>query len=194
MAATALLGCRFAVGLLFMLAAIGKARSAANFIATLRALGVPGGLTAATAAAIVAAEGFVGTAFLLSALVRVATLVCLGLLTLFAAVSVVAIKSARSIPCGCFGGPTDILGPLTLARSITLAVPAIVFGSSESLAQTHDPELLVLGLITAAGGLLIARWIFAASQIRSLVASRKALERDVPRTTRPFAPVASESP
>jgi hypothetical protein len=158
------IGCRAAVGLVFLLALAGKLAGAGAFAEFARSVremrAAPPALVPVVARATVLAEGL--TVLLLAIGLRITILLGLGLAVLLtAAFSHAVLRTVRSgnrTPCRCFGRSSSPLGPRHLVRNgllLGVAVAGLVAsaaGGSAGLAGALVAVLagLFLGLVIAA--------------------------------------------
>ena len=171
---------RNAAGVVFLLAALGKARDIPVFEDTLHALAVPARFRLVAAWALVATESGIGLAILSGRNAALASLLATCVLGLFAAVSIWAERSSQEIPCNCFGRSPTRLGMPTLARALLFELAILAFYAT-SLSGTSYPwwptdiSELVPSVGVAIGLVILGRWILEAPTLASLMRARNGL-------------------
>jgi len=186
-------------GAVLLWAAASKLRLRRDLPDLLGAYGVPRGLRAPAAAALIAAETVVGAALLFRLAPEQASLAALALGALFVAAPLSALlRGVRRIRCGCFGAaerPTV----LVLARGAGFAALAALAAWGEGLelgAPGRDALMLVaLGVLAAAVLVLAALVLALYRQVGVLtlrLGPRAALEvpEEGPAVGRPAPPLA----
>ncbi|MFI6595591.1 MauE/DoxX family redox-associated membrane protein [Nonomuraea sp. NPDC050536] len=154
------LACRVAIGIVFLVAVLGKLRGRsafAGFRASVRGL-VPVGPRASTAlsGAIVLAEGCVAVLLAIPGTVRAGMLLAGTVLVGFCAGIVRAMRSGTTTPCRCFGVTGTPLGGRHLIRNAGLL--ALV---AAGLAPGHlSPQPAGVALSVLAGAVLAVLVIF----------------------------------
>lgn len=183
MAEHAALAARLLLAALFLVAAVGKARSFAVFQVPLRGLGVPAGLTRAGTAGLIAWEAALAV-LLAGGLVKPVAVAAAGLLLgIFAAVSVYAAARRLHLECNCFGRSTSELGAVTAARAALMGGALALYAVAPNPGLPSDPAALVrdaaVVLALALAMLVLASWGLAMPALLRLIAGRRASQRDV---------------
>lgn len=160
---------RMLLGIVFLVSALGKAREVDRFTDTVqRVLRIVGArarhpVARGAALAVVAAEASAAILMLTGRAPSLAGFVVLGLLALFAAVSVVALVARANIDCNCFGPSGGRLGARTLARTLLLAAVAVAYVFTASRGHNGWPAASLaswVALATATGGFaLVIHWV-----------------------------------
>lgn len=160
------------LGVVFAVAAVGKAAIPRAALGMLRGLGLPAALARAGLAVLVAAEALCGAALLLRPGGPAGRLLALALVASFAGASTFVVARGRDVPCACFGRPGPRLGRRTLGRAALLAAAlalAATLPSGERLAAADHAYSSAF----AAAALLLYRWADAFPTIARLLALRK---------------------
>jgi uncharacterized membrane protein YphA (DoxX/SURF4 family) len=178
---------RVIVGLVFLVAAVAKARSIDPFVRSIRECaalaGVRTGRTAARglAAAIVVLELSLAVLLLTGALPLPASVGGLGLVGLFVFVSVLALVRRREVECNCFGPSATTLGRETLFRATLLAIPLGLYAVAGRSLWPHGHVDWISSLALVTGGGLLLYWAIRTTSLTSLVRERRRWESRKPR-------------
>jgi hypothetical protein len=105
-----------------------------------------------------------------------AALMAVGLLGVFAIISLAVHLSKRTVLCNCFGAADSTLGLSTIARSALLMVPAVAYAFLPTFdkatgAGSLETSILV-GSVTA-GFILVGQWILALPRLAMLLVGRR---------------------
>lgn len=168
---------RSAVAVVFLLAAAGKARNIGVFEKTLSELSVPSSLQALAAWTLVGIEIAIGLAILSNSNAALVGIIATCLVALFVAVSVWAQRTAKEIPCACFGRSQTRLGKPTLARLILLEIAILAYCATAFFAGPHtwwprDVVALVPSVAAATALVILGRWALAAPTLIGLRRAR----------------------
>lgn len=175
------------VGLVFLVAAVAKARSLDPFARSIREVaalaGVRTGRTAGRilGAAVVVLELVLAALLLTGAVPLPASLGGLGLLGLFASVSVLALVRSREIECNCFGPSGTRLGEETLLRAALLALPLGLYAAAGRSSRPDGHVDWISSLALVVGGGLLLCWAIRTPSLVDLVRERRRWESRVPR-------------
>jgi len=179
----AALAVRLLLAALFLAAAVGKARSFAEFQVPLRGLGVPAGLTRAGTAGLIVWETALAVLLAGGWLEPVAVAAAGLLVVVFAAISVHAAARRLHVACNCFGRSASELGAATAVRAVLMGGALALYAAAPRLTLPTDPAALVreaaLVLALALGMLVLASWGVVLPALLRLLASRRASRRDV---------------
>lgn len=149
-----LLVVRVVVGVVFLVALVGKLRDPASFRSALRGFRVvPRHLERPTAFVVLATEAAVVLLLLVRASAPVGLALAAVLLTGFAAGMARVVARGDRVPCGCFGRSAAPIGRAHIARNALLATASAagaVAGLAPPAAPLHGPVLLVLPLFALA--------------------------------------------
>ena len=172
------LALRFAVAAVLGLAALAKARSFGEFRRTVAAL-VPRGATP-IAAAVVATEATLAVLLAAGVFAPAVAAVSLALFLGFSALSLWAVRSGVQLHCNCFGSGDRELGKESLATSALLASATLgylflLLNNEPSLALSHAPLAVLIGISAARAG----RWLLAAEDLTAIFRQRRLLEKDL---------------
>ena len=160
----ALLGARLLLGLVFLVAAIGKLRDRAGFRRSVVAFGSPAAIADAASILIPIAEIVVAILIIRAPSAWLGAIASLVLLAIFTAAIAINLARGRTPECSCFGSAApEPIGPATLVRNLVLAALAlfvVIAGEGTSLsglpswwaAASDDVRFLTLTM----GVLLIA--------------------------------------
>jgi uncharacterized membrane protein YphA (DoxX/SURF4 family) len=179
---------RVIVGLVFLVAAVAKARSIDPFVRSIRDVtalaGARTGRTAATglATTIVALELTLAVLLLTGALPLPASVGGLGLVGLFVFVSVLALVRRREVECNCFGPSATTLGRETLFRAALLAIPLGLYAVAGRSSWPHGTADWLSSLALVTGGGLLLYWAIRMPTLVGLVRVRKRWESRKPRS------------
>jgi len=169
-------GTRILLAAVFLAAAVSKARSPASLAETIRRIGVDSRLTMATAWGVIAYEAALGLLFALGVVPMITALAALALLVIFACVSLIAMKSRRTIPCNCFGASDTPLGAATLARSALLLLAIVLyylgFRFVGLIWWPTSVDVAVSASSLAVAAALFGRWLLVIRDIAALVRDR----------------------
>lgn len=138
-------------GLIFLAAAVGKARGASEFARTLRGFGIPAQLTAFATVGVVAVEAATGLALLWGQRPLLAGVMGCVLSLALICVSSYAMVRNLNVACSCFGTSHKRLGRSTLPLAVCLFVVLAGYvlaasrGSAPDLAMGDVPLQVAFG-------------------------------------------------
>lgn len=149
------------LGVVFLVAAVGKLRNPARFEAALREYElVPSVLIGATAGGLVALEAFVGISLLSGWALPVGLPMAGGLLLGFALAVGINLRRGRDVQCGCFGSAAERISMRTLARLGMLILAVVILTVVRLVA---DPVPLTMGSVITDGIPALNRLMFTAA-------------------------------
>jgi hypothetical protein len=127
------------LGIVFLLAAIGKMRHPGLFAEAVRNYEIlPGPLVPLSAAILIGVESFLATAFLTGLLIEIATPLAAATLLVFVAAVTINLVRKRSIPCGCFGESQERISTRTLIRLALLLLGVLLVGATIVMQGSGD--------------------------------------------------------
>lgn len=118
---------RTTLGLVFLSAAVAKARDVGGFRAVITELGVSRRWSRPVALTLVLYEFALALLLLSGVRPGVAVLLAIVVLSAFAGVSAQALRTGSAIHCGCFGRRDSVIGVVTLSRAVGLILLAVVY-------------------------------------------------------------------
>ena len=155
------LACRWLTGLVFLVAAVSKARDFAGFRRSLAALAPPRvGRSASAAAAVPAAELLVAVSVALPATAKWGLAAAFVLELAFMAAILTALRRGVHEPCRCFGASERRLGATEVTRDAVLAAVAALglLGAMTGDPARQPAGWAVAALAGAVGALLTIRF------------------------------------
>jgi putative oxidoreductase len=160
----------FAVGLVFALSAIPKARRADRFLRDVRAYRIlPEWGAAPFAVAVIVAEAAVALSTLSGAGTAAGLALAAGLLLTFAVGMGLNLYRKHEVRCGCFGESDELITQWSLARVLSLLAIAILALVGGSLAGDAPAAVFAVGPYLSAGLLVAAGgWLFRWPELRVL--------------------------
>lgn len=149
---------------MFTLALVGKVSSRRawdEFVASVGAMGLVGGVKVPAAVATVVAEG--GVIVLAAVPLRWAGsasfVLAAGLLGCLTVAVALVVRKGKTVACRCFGPTQTPLGVEHVVRNVVLVVIALLGLAGSLVSGSFDPALsVVVGVFGATLGLLFARW------------------------------------
>lgn len=169
----------YAVGLVFLRAAIAKLLNREAFTATLEDLHTPNALRGGVFAGVIMGEASVGVALLSGAAPYAAGISATVVSAVLVAVSVYALRAREPIVCSCFGGSGRYLGFETLIISAPMLVVSIA--SSAIFAKGNVGVSIAASLVVGAAAvtaIAIYRWVTVLATLMRVVRHRRAIEDD----------------
>lgn len=171
------------LGVLFLLSARSKLRRPRLFrriVTNYRLL--PRKASPFVAGLVIAAELFLGAAFLSGELIEVAGVLAAVVLITFSAAIAVNMRRGRAVPCGCFGAGETPISPRILARNgfifAALTVMATLRpGGTGWRALTNggpsSADAFIAVLALASGLVLAAAWLLSVPEINAIAHSQR---------------------
>jgi hypothetical protein len=147
--------------LLSLLSKVRSRRAYEEFAASLAGLGaLPRGWVPAAAVGTVVAEACATLLLVLSmSTAPVGFGLAGGLLSIFGAAMVVAMRRGSRVPCRCFGASITPIGPAHIIRNLLLLGACVIgfVGSARDVAPMHDMVGVTISLAAAAVAVLLVR-------------------------------------
>lgn len=167
------------VGLVFLVAVIGKIRHPLAFADAVRNYQILPDATALWVAIfLVAIECFLATAFLAGWLIEVAIPTAVATLLTFAVAVGLNLHRNRPVVCGCFGDPQEPISGRTMTRLMVLLIGVCLIWIIEvgqgaahytMWFATRDARYGLEVLTLAVGVNLLGMWFLAVPQLKSIV-------------------------
>lgn len=167
------------VGFVFILAAVSKVRHPSTFKRTLALYGLlPDAATGLAAWLIIVLEPLLATAFLTGVLLRLAAPAAVVVLFTFCVGVVLNIRRGNRVPCGCFGGESELVSIRSLFRlamlmaGVTSVMATDPSGVSVVTLYKHGFSALEYVLEVAGIGVvltLIGVWLLNSDELRFIL-------------------------
>lgn len=160
-----LVGCRFLIGVVFLVSAAGKIRGRDAYAAFRRAAGelaprVPPRLRSLVPSAVVAGELAAVVLLAVPATVAAGFALAVVLLAAFTAAIVAAVRARRQVACNCFGTSSAPVGPAQIIRNtalLTASLAGVVLAAGGTPAALEPAGVVaaVVAALTGAGLVLL---------------------------------------
>jgi Methylamine utilisation protein MauE len=173
------------VGFVFFLAAVSKVRHSSTFKRTLALYGLlPDAATGPAAWLIIVLEPLLAAAFFTGMLLRLAAPAAVVVLGTFSVGVGLSIRRGNRVPCGCFGGESELVSISSLFRLAALIAGVtlimVTYPSGVSVVTLYKHGVSALGYVLEVAGVgvvltLIGVWLLNSAELRFML-------RNIPRS------------
>ena len=160
---------RMLLAVVFLTAALGKARYHADFQQTLQRLGFARLIAPMITWVIILYETSLAMLFVTGRFTLIVTVATACFVLGCVGVSLYAFALRQQIPCRCFGKSSSPLGVQTIAHALLLVLPAGIYFLSSLWTRNSwwpsDMETLVVLASLTLAGILLASWLLNTDQL-----------------------------